>query len=177
MSRAEDTLRGIIAIVVGIFVIAILFTKNFTINESIGIGIGFLGIWMLVLSYDVKNFNKIESTLYFILFLVSIITGVFLYFNIKLSMLSNYPSNLWIYITGILILISGIIAATGKESIEKSTGIIGIILGIIFLILTYYMYNQIYMVFIIGIWLIVIGIIQFFISYDQEYEYGFYKLF
>ncbi|HML04738.1 MAG TPA: DUF308 domain-containing protein [Methanobacterium sp.] len=177
MSRAEDTLRGIIAIIVGIFVIAILFTKNFTINESIGIGIAFLGVWMLVLSYDVKNFNRFESTLYFILFLVSIITGIFLYFNIQLSMLSSYSSNLWIYITGILILTSGIIAATGKETIEKGTGIIGIILGVIFLIFTYYMYNQLYLAFVIGIWLIVIGIIQFFISYDQEYEYGFYKLF
>ena len=177
MSRAEDTLRGIIAIVVGIFVIAILFTKNFTINESIGIGIGFLGIWMLVLSYDIKHFNKYESALYFILFLISLITGFFLYFNINLPTFSGYTSNLWIYMVGILILISGIIAATGRETIEKGTGITGIILGVIFLILTYYNYNQFYMAFIIGIWLMVIGIIQFFISYDYEYEYGFYKLF
>lgn len=176
MSSAEDTLRGIVAIIVGILVIAILFTKNFSINESLGIGIAFLGIWILILSYDVKNFNKLESTLYFIIFLVSIINGVFLYFNINLP-ISSYSSNLWIYMAGILILISGIIALTGKESIEKATGAIGIILGIIFLILTYYMYNQLYLAFIMGIWLIVIGIIQFFISYDAEYEYGFYKFF
>jgi hypothetical protein len=132
---------------------------------------------MLILSYDVKNFNKIESTLYFILFLISIITGFFLYFNIKLSILSNLPSNLWIYMTGILILISGIIALTGKETIEKGTGITGMILGIVFLILNYYSYNLLYSAIFLGIWLMIIGIIQFFISYDKEYEYGFYKLF
>jgi hypothetical protein len=174
MSKAEDILRGIIAIIVGIFVIAILFTKNFSVNESIGIGIAFLGIWMLILSYDLKNYNKIESALYFILFLASIITGLFIYYNI---IFSGLPLTIWIYITGILILISGIIAITGKETIEKGTGATGIILGIVFLILTYYLYNQLYMAVILGIWLIVIGIVQFFISYEEEYENGFYRLF
>jgi hypothetical protein len=174
MSKAEDILRGIIAIIVGIFVIAILFTKNFSVNESIGIGIAFLGIWMLILSYDLKNYNKIESALYFILFLASIITGLFIYYNI---IFSGLPLTIWIYITGILILISGIIAITGKETIEKGTGATGIILGVVFLILTYYLYNQLYMAFILGIWLIVIGIVQFFISYEEEYENGFYRLF
>lgn len=174
MSRAEDTLRGIIAIIVGIFVIAILFTKNFTVYESIGIGIVFLGIWMLILSYDIKNFSKLEGVLFIILFLASIITGIFIYFNIIFFKL---PLTIWINLTGILILISGIVAITGNEAIEKATGIIGIILGIIFLILVYYNYNQIYMAFILGIWLIVIGMIQFFISYEEKYEYGFYRLF
>jgi uncharacterized membrane protein HdeD (DUF308 family) len=174
MSRAEDTLRGIVGIIVGIFVIAILFTKSFTLNESLGFGIAFLGIWMLILSYDTKNYNKIESTIYFILFLVSIITGLFLYFNITLP---NLPLNIWINITGILILISGLIAINGKETIEKGTGITGTLLGIIFLILNYYMYNLFYMAIILGIWLIIIGIIQFFISYEENFEYRFYGYF
>lgn len=174
MSRAEDTLRGIVGIIVGIFVIAILFTKSFTINESLGLGIAFIGIWMLILSYDIKNFNKIESALYFILFLVSIITGLFLYFNIILPAL---PLNIWINITGILIIISGFIAIIGKEAIEKGTGITGIFLGVIFLILNYYMYSLFYMAVVLGIWLIVIGIIQFFISYEEKFENGFYRLF
>jgi hypothetical protein len=174
MSRAEDTLRGIVGIIVGIFVIAILFTKSFTLNESLGFGIAFLGIWMIILSYDIKNYNKIESTIYFILFLVSIITGLFLYFNITLP---NLPLNIWINITGILILISGLIAINGKETIEKGTGITGTLLGIIFLILNYYMYNLFYMAIILGIWLIIIGIIQFFISYEENFEYRFYGYF
>lgn len=174
MSRAEDTLRGIIAIIVGIFVISILFTKNFTVYESIGIGIIFLGLWMLILSYDIKNFSKLESVLFIILFLASVITGIFIYFNIVFFEL---PITTWINLTGILILISGIVAITGYETIEKATGIIGIILGIVFLILVYYKYNQIYLAFILGIWLIIIGMIQFFISYEERYEYGFYRLF
>jgi uncharacterized membrane protein HdeD (DUF308 family) len=172
MSKVEDTLRGIVGIIVGIFVIAILFTKIFTVNESLGFGIAFLGIWMLILSYDIKNFNKIESALYFILFLVSIITGLFLYFNI---ILPNLPLNIWINITGILILISGLMAITGKEAIEKGTGITGILFGVILLILNYYKYSIFYMALVLGIWLIIIGIIQFFISYEEEFEYGYFR--
>ena len=65
MSIAEDTLRGIFAIIVGIFVITLLFTKNFTANESMGIGIAFLGIWMLIISYNIKKYNEIESISFF----------------------------------------------------------------------------------------------------------------
>jgi uncharacterized membrane protein HdeD (DUF308 family) len=103
---------------------------------------------------------------------VSIITGLFLYFNI---ILPNIPLNIWINITGILILISGLMAITGKEAIEKGTGITGILLGVIFLILNYYMYNLFYMALVLGIWLIIIGIIQFFISYEEEFEYGYFR--
>ncbi|WP_414468542.1 DUF308 domain-containing protein [Methanobacterium sp. ACI-7] len=174
MSKAEDTLRGIIAIIVGVFLISILFTKIFTINQSLGMGIAFLGIWMLVLSYDMKEFNRNESILYFILFLISIITGLFLYINVSLPGVSLA---IWTYITGIIILTSGIIAIMGNESLEKGTGIAGILLGIIFLILAYLNYNLFIMAIITGIWLIIIGIVQFYISYDQEYQYGFYRLF
>ncbi|MGB9980048.1 DUF308 domain-containing protein [Methanobacterium sp.] len=174
MSKAEDTLRGIIAIITGVFVISTLYIKIFTVNQSLAIGIGFLGIWMLILSYDLKNFNKFESTMYLILFLISLVTGIFLYSNISISVLTL---NIWVYISGILILISGIIALTGNENIEKGTGIIGIILGIVFLILACLNYNLLFMAIIMGIWLIIVGMIQFFISYDEEYEYGFYRLF
>ncbi len=174
MTRAEDTLRGIITIIAGIFVIAILFTKNYIPSESIGIGIAFLGIWMLILSYDIKSYNKIESIIYFIFFLVSIITGIIIYYNIALI---NLDLSTWIYITGILVIISALIAITGKETIEKGTGITGIIIGIIFLIMNYYSFNLFYLAIILGIWLIIIGIVQFFISYDKEYRSGFYRIF
>ena len=174
MTRAEDTLRGIITIIAGIFVIAILFTKNYIPSESIGIGIAFLGIWMLILSYDIKSYNKIESIIYFIFFLVSIITRIIIYYNIALI---NLGLSTWIYITGILVIISALIAITGKETIEKGTGITGIIIGIIFLIMNYYSFNLFYLAIILGIWLIIIGIVQFFISYDKEYRSGFYRIF
>jgi len=174
MSQGTDTLRGIIAIIVGIFVIAYPFTKIYTANESLGIGIAFLGVWFLILSYDARIFSKIESVLYLLLFFASIIAGILIFENITLIM---YSLTHWLYITGSLILISGIIALFGKERIEKGIGTIGVLLGIVFLILNFYLINSYYLALILGIWLILMGSVQFFISYEESYEYGFFRLF
>jgi len=174
MASSTDTLRGIIAIVVGIFVIAYPFTKIYTINESIGIGIAFLGIWFLILGYSVRNYSKIESVIYLLLFLISVTTGLFIFENITLL---QYSMHHWLYLTGILTLISGIIALFGKEAIEKGTGIIGMVLGIIYLLFNYYGTNNYYLALILGIWLIVIGSVQFLISYEESYEFGFFRFF
>ena len=174
MSQSTDTLRGIIAIVVGIFVIAYPFTKIYTINESIGIGIAFLGIWFLILSYSALIYSKLESMLYFLLFLAAVATGLFIFGNITIY---QYSMTHWLYLTGLLLLISGIIALFGKEAIEKGAGIIGILLSIIYLIFNYYGLNNYYLALILGIWLILIGSVQFFISYEESYEYGFFRFF
>jgi len=174
MSQGTDTLRGIIAIVVGIFVIAYPFTNIYTINQSIGIGIAFLGIWFLILGYDTINYSKLESILYFLLFFAAVATGLFIFENI---ILLQYSMTHWLYLTGSLILISGIIALSGKEAIEKGAGITGILLSIIYLIFNYYGLNNYYLALILGIWLIIIGSVQFFISYEESYEYGFFRFF
>lgn len=174
MSRATDTLRGIIAIMVSIFVIVSPYVKIYTLNESMGIGIAFLGLWMLILSYDVKDYSKNESIVYFLLFLMAIVTGIFIYGNIVLF---EITLKFWLYLTGLIILISGIIAIFGNEAIEKGAGVLGIILGAIFLILNFYLNNNYYLALILSIWLMIVGVVQFFISYDETYNYSFFRLF
>ncbi len=174
MDSGTDILRGIIAIVVGIFVIAYPFTKIYTINESIGIGIAFLGIWFLILGYNIRNYSKIESVIFILLFLISIITGLFIFENV---IFLEYSMHHWLYLTGLLILISGIVALFGKEAIERGAGITGIILGIIYLLFNYYGTNNYYLALILGIWLILIGSVQFFISYEESYEFSFFRFF
>ncbi len=174
MDGSKDTLRGIIAIVVGIFVIAYPFTKIYTMNQSIGIGIAFLGLWFLILSYDVRNYSKIESLIYLLLFLAAITTGLLIFENIVLF---GYSIIFWFYLTGSLILISGIVALFGNEAIEKGAGIIGILLGIMYFLFNFYGINNYYLAVILGIWLILIGCVQFFISYEESYEFGFFRFF
>lgn len=174
MDSGTDTLRGIIAIVVGIFVIAYPFTKIYTINESIGIGIAFLGVWFLILGYNIRNYSKIESIIYLLLFFIAIITGLFIFENVTLI---GYSMHHWLYLTGILILISGTVALFGKEAIEKGAGITGVVLAIIYLLFNFYGTNNYYLALLLGIWLILIGIVQFFISYEESYEFGFFRFF
>ncbi len=174
MTSSTDTLRGIIAIAVGIFVIAYPFTKIYTINQSIGIGITFLGIWFLILSYNIRNYSKIESIIYLLLFLISVTTGLFIFENVALY---GYFMHHWFYLTGLLILISGIVALFGKKAIEKGTGLTGVVFGIVYLFFNYYGTNSYYLSLVLGIWLIIIGSVQFFISYEESYEFGLFRFF
>jgi len=102
------------------------------------------------------------------------ITGLFILEDINLY---GYSTNFWFYSTGIIILISGIVALFGKETIEKGAGIIGVFLGIVYLIFNFNGTNNYYLALILGIWLILIGSVQFFISYEENYEFGFFRFF
>lgn len=169
MSTERDTLIGILALIFGFLVILLSLTKFFTLNAIIGIGIFILGIWLLVISYDARRYTKSGSIIYLLISLIAIINGLALYRDINVFTITI---DIWRYLTGLLILITGLLTLMGPTTTEKITGSIGTILGIIFIILNYYAVNPYYMIIIIGIWLIIAGIIQFSISYEEQYRNG-----
>ena len=169
MSMERDTLIGILALIFGFLVILLSFTKFFTLNAIIGIGILILGIWLLVISYDARKYTESGSIIYLLIAIITIINGLALYGNISLF---NFTIEIWRYLTGLLILITGLLTLLGRTNTERITGSIGMILGFIFIILNYYDANIYYMVIIIGIWLIIAGLIQFSISYEEQYRNG-----
>jgi uncharacterized membrane protein HdeD (DUF308 family) len=60
-------------------------------------------------------------------------------------------------------LISGVLTLfTGEGGVAKGVGGLGIVLGILYIILGSYAWNPIYLAMLIGIWLIISGIFQFF---------------
>lgn len=167
MSTERDTLIGILALIFGFLVILLSLTKFFTLNALIGIGILILGVWLLIISYDARRYTESGSIIYLIISLIAIINGLALYGNVSVFTITI---NIWRYLTGFLILITGLLTLMGPTTTEKITGIVGMILGIIFIILNYYGVNLYYMVIIIGIWLIIAGMIQFSISYEEQYK-------
>lgn len=167
MSTERDTLIGILALIFGFLVILLSFTKFFTLNALIGIGILILGIWLLVISYDARKYTESGSIIYLLISLIAIINGLALYGDVNVFTITI---DIWRYLTGLLILITGLLTLMGPTTTEKITGSIGMILGIIFIILNYYAVNPYYMALIIGIWLIITGIIQFSISYEEQYR-------
>lgn len=167
MSTERDTLIGILALIFGFLVILLSFTKFFTLNALIGIGILILGIWLLVISYDARKYTESGSIIYLLISLIAIINGLALYGDVNVFTITI---DIWRYLTGLLIFITGLLTLMGPTTTEKITGSIGMILGIIFIILNYYAVNPYYMALIIGIWLIITGIIQFSISYEEQYR-------
>ncbi|RJS48841.1 MAG: hypothetical protein CIT03_05840 [Methanobacterium sp.] len=158
--EGKNVLLGILAIILGFLVICFPLISVFAASVLAGIGILFLGIWLLGQSFKSWHINKISSAAYLILGIIGIIVGIGLFGNIlAFSILASF----WLYIIGFLIFISGIITLFEAENnAGKGLGGLGIILGILYIILGSFAWDPYYLAALIAIWLIISGIMEFF---------------
>jgi len=162
MAEGNNMLLGILAIILGILVIAFPLLSVFTASVLAGFGILFLGIWLLIQSFGVWNVSKAASVLDLILGFLAIIVGIGLFGHI---LVFTFLASFWLFFAGFFLIISGISSlATRTGAGGKGVGGIGIILGILYIILAMYALNPFYLALIIGIWLIIDGIALFFVG-------------
>ena len=128
MAAGKNVLFCILAIILGLMVIAFPLISVFTVSVLAGLGVLFLGIWFLVQTFAVWEDSKSASIAYLILGIIAIIAGIGLVGNIlALSFLASFI----LYLAGFFLLISGILTLfSGEGTAPKGVGAIGIILGI-----------------------------------------------
>ena len=162
----RNMMMGILAIILGIIVIAFPYISIAAFSVLLGIGILFLGIWFFLQTSRVWYVSKASSIAYLILGIIAIVAGIGMMGNIyAFSLLASFI----IYLTGFFLLFSGILTLiTGIGTIGKGIGGLGIILGIIYLIIGIYALNPYYLALLIGIWLIVDGIGLLFTKSPEE---------
>ena len=162
MAEGNNVLLGILAIILGILVIAFPLFSVFTASVLAGFAIIFLGIWLLAQSFGTWGASKAASIAFLILGLIAIVGGIGLFGSIlAFSALASF----WLYFAGFFLIISGIMSFFTKEGTTgKGVGGVGVILGILYIILASYAWNPYYLALLIGIWLIIDGITLFFIS-------------
>ncbi len=162
MAEGNNVLLGILAIILGILVIAFPLFSVFTASVLAGFAIIFLGIWLLAQSFGTWGASKAASIAFLILGLIAIVGGIGLFGSIlAFSALASF----WLYFAGFFLIISGIMSFFTKEGTTgKGVGGVGVILGILYIILASYAWNPYYLALLIGIWLIIDGIALFFIS-------------
>jgi uncharacterized membrane protein HdeD (DUF308 family) len=162
----RNMLMGILAIILGIVVIAFPYISILTFSVLAGIGILFLGIWFLVLTFRAWDYSKWASLAYLILGIIAIVSGIGLMGNIQAF---SFLASFIIYLAGFYLLFSGTLAIfNGITTFEKGIGGIGVILGITYLIIGIFAFNPYYLALIIGIWLIFDGIRLFFVKTPEE---------
>ncbi len=162
MAKEGNVLLGILAIILGILVIIFPLFSVFTVSLIAGIGVLFLGIWLLIQSFGVWESNKGVSISYLILGILAIIVGVGLFGNI---LAFSFLVSLALYIAGFFLILSGILSLFSKEGTAgKGSGVLGIIMGILYMILAAYAWDPFYLALLIGIWLIIDGIALFFVN-------------
>jgi membrane protein HdeD len=162
----SNVLTGILAIILGLLIMAFPLFSVFTLSVLTGFGIILIGIWLLAMAYETWANSKGMSILALILGIIGIIVGIGLFGSI---LAFSILVGLVIYIGGLFLIIAGIVALiSGKGAAGRWGGLLGIILGILYLIIGIYALNPLYLAWLIGIFLVLTGIFQIFLPGAEE---------
>ena len=145
-------------ILLGIIVIVFPLISIFTVNAIAGIGIIFVGIWILIKS--LKNDSLAAGVAGLILAVFAIMMGIVFIGDIKVFEFFTFIA---LYVVGFFLALAGVESLiSGKGSKGKAIGALGIILGILFIVMGTYAANPLVLAALIGAFLIIAGLIEIF---------------
>ena len=156
---ANNNWMGIIAIIIGL-VLLISPTMGITAISIIsGLLLAGLGIWMIINAIKQRKTNQAAAIVWLVFSLIALIIGVSLIFQLfSIGTLAG----IWLYVTGVLLIIAGILilASTKDSSYKNKIGIVGIVLGLIYIIIGAIALNPIYLGIILGLIFVGYGILS-----------------
>ena len=157
----KNTIMGLLAIILGLIVIGFPAAGVVAASLIAGFALIMLAIWFLIAGVAESHVSRVLGPLYVILGIIALIIGIGLLFN---PALFAVLTGIILYLAGIVLIIGGIIGLLGgmQERYRLWGGVLGIVLGIIYIALGKLAFNPIYLGFLIGIWLLLTGIFSFF---------------
>jgi uncharacterized membrane protein HdeD (DUF308 family) len=156
----KNVYAGILAIILGIIVIAFPFLTAVTVSIFAGVVLLLIAIWLIIAgAFELETIGK-AGILNLILGIIALILAIGLILN---PALLSFIVGLTLYLAGIFMIIAGIISLVdGMQRKYAWSGVLGIILGIIYLVLGTFAFNPVNLGFLIGIWLVITGIFRLF---------------
>ena len=150
---------SIIAIILGVIIIAFPMLGVIGASSILGLSILLMSIFLLVTGVSEIDYSKTKCILYLIIGIVMLVLSLGLIFNPSLF---AFLAALTIYLAGLFLIVIGlIILITSRETRYGFwIGIIGIILGVIYIIVGTYIQDPIVLGALIGIWLILAGLLN-----------------
>jgi uncharacterized membrane protein HdeD (DUF308 family) len=168
MAKGINNLIGIMAIILGLIVIAFPLVSVLTLSILTGLGIIVLGIWFFAQSYHAWSKNLAVGIADLLLGIFAILFGIVFVGNVPAF---EFLTFLALYIVGLFLIIAGLMALfSGKDLKARGIGILGIIFGLLYLIIGFYVANPLFLAVIIGAFLILAGIMEIFIVPKEELE-------
>ena len=155
----KQTTISIIAIILGILIIAFPMLGVITAADILGLSVLLLAIFLLANGVSEVEYNTTRGLINTILGIIMLIISLGLIFNPSIF---AFLTALTIYLAGIFLIIIGLIIIVGNRDNKYGfwMGILGIVLGVIYIILGTYINNPLILGSLIGIWLLVTGILN-----------------
>ncbi|MCI5738047.1 DUF308 domain-containing protein [Methanobrevibacter ruminantium] len=155
----KQTTISIIAIILGILIIAFPMLGVIAASDILGLSVLLLAIFLLANGVSEVEYNTTRGLINTILGILMLIISLGLIFNPSIF---AFLTALTIYLAGIFLIIIGLIIIVGNRDNKYGfwMGILGIVLGVIYIILGTYINNPLILGSLIGIWLLVTGVLN-----------------
>lgn len=155
----KNTIISIIAIILGLIIIAFPLFGVIAAADILGLSVLLLSIFLLANGISEVEYNTTRGLLNVILGLIMLIVSLGLIFNPSLF---AFLTALTIYLAGIFLIIIGLIVIVGNRDSKYGfwMGILGIVLGVIYIIIGTYIQNPFVLGSLIGIWLVITGVLN-----------------
>ena len=155
----KQTTISIIAIILGILIIAFPLLGVIAASDILGLSVLLLSIFLLANGVSEVEYNTTRGLINTILGILMLIISLGLIFNPSIF---AFLTALTIYLAGIFLIIIGLIIIVGNRDNKYGfwMGILGIVLGVIYIILGTYIKNPLVLGSLIGIWLLVTGVLN-----------------
>ena len=155
----KQTTISIIAIILGILIIAFPMLGVIAASDILGLSVLLLAIFLLANGVSEVEYNTTRGLINTILGILMLIISLGLIFNPSIF---AFLTALTIYLAGIFLIIIGLIIIVGNRDNKYGfwMGILGIVLGVIYIILGTYIKDPLILGSLIGIWLLVTGVLN-----------------
>lgn len=144
---------SILGMLLGLLMIVLPASGLIALGDLIGLSILLISIYLLIMGVTIIDYNKVGAILNLILGTALLILSILLIF---VPSLVGFLASITLYLAGIMLIIAGLISLINNRSTKWGfyTGIIGVVLGVIYIIVGTYINNPVILGTLIGIWLI-----------------------
>ncbi|MDR2624509.1 MAG: DUF308 domain-containing protein [Methanobrevibacter sp.] len=155
----KKSITSIISIILGVVILAFPILGILAVDVISGISILLLSMFLIINGMAEIDFSPKTSLVYIIFGMLLFILSIMVLFS---PAITAFLISLNLYLLGILLMIISLIALIGSRDskIGYWTGISGITLGILYIIIGSLIKNPIILGSIVGIWLIIAGILK-----------------
>lgn len=157
----KNPVLAILAIVLGLLVMVFPLAGLVAASVLTGFVVLMIAIWLLIVGASQMEISKTAGILNVILGIIVLIVGIGLIFS---PALFAFLTGFLLYLVGIFMIVAGVIALLSRDSYKNATwaGILGIILGLLYIVLGTLALDPIYLGVLIGAWLIINGVLALF---------------
>ena len=150
---------AVVLIILGIIVLAFPLLGVIPLSILTGVAVLILGIGLIFTGIMSLGESLALGIVELILGILAIILGIGFLFN---PALFSFVAALFVFIAGIFLVIAGIVGIATKAGGSRWSGVVALILGIIYIIVAYWIKDPLYLGILIGLWLLISGILMLF---------------